>query len=159
MNDRPFSVLGVQQIAIGGLDRVALRGLWIDLLGLESAGNFRIESENVDLELLKIGTWPLQVDVNLLEPLDPERSPRVHRPPLNHIGLWVDDLVTAVEWLNSRGVRFTPRGIRKGAAGHDVCFIHPKHGGEGVLIELVQAPPAVIEALRRLRREGAAGER
>ena len=51
-------------------------------------------------------------------------------------------------------VRFTPGGIRKGAAGHDVCFIHPKgnddtpRSGEGVLIELVQAPPDVIAALR-----------
>ena len=49
-------------------------------------------------------------------------------------------------------MRFTPGGIRKGAAGHDVCFIHPKGneaapiGGEGVLIELVQAPPHVVAA-------------
>jgi lactoylglutathione lyase len=47
-------------------------------------------------------------------------------------------------------VRFTPGGIRKGAAGHNVAFIHPKgseskpHSGQGVLIELVQAPPEVI---------------
>ena len=53
-------------------------------------------------------------------------------------------------------MRFTPGGIRKGAAGFDVCFIHPKGsdeapvGGEGVLIELVQAPPDVIEAHARV---------
>jgi lactoylglutathione lyase len=47
-------------------------------------------------------------------------------------------------------VRFTPGGIRKGASGHDVCFIHPKPSadaplsGEDVLIELVQAPPERI---------------
>ena len=50
-------------------------------------------------------------------------------------------------------MRFAPGGIRKGAAGYDVCFIHPKGneaspiGGEGVLIELVQAPPDVVAAL------------
>jgi lactoylglutathione lyase len=54
-------------------------------------------------------------------------------------------------------VRFTPGGIRKGAAGFDVCFIHPKGdpghpvGGEGVLIELVQAPPEVVQAHRAAR--------
>ncbi len=149
MTDRPFSVLGLQQIAIGGLDRETLRRLWTDLLGLAPTGNYRIESENVDGDVLNLGVSPYQVDVNLLVPLDPERSPRVHRPPLNHIGLWVDDLVAAVQWLSARGVRFTPGGIRKGARGHDVCFIHPKHGGEGVLIELVQAPPDGIEDLRR----------
>jgi lactoylglutathione lyase len=87
-----------------------------------------------------------------MQPIDPAARPRVHEPPLNHIGLWVDDLVAAVAWLEQRGVRFTPGGIRRGAAGHDVCFIHPKgddarpEGGRGVLIELVQAPPDVLLA-------------
>ena len=76
--------------------------------------------------------------------------------PLNHIGLWIDDLPAAVAWLAEQGVRFTPGGIRKGASGFDVCFIHPKGsdeapvGGQGVLIELVQAPAEVIAAFRRL---------
>jgi len=41
-------------------------------------------------------------------------------------------------------MRFTPGGIRKGAGGDDVCFLHPKgndeppHSGERVLIELLQ---------------------
>jgi lactoylglutathione lyase len=79
----------------------------------------------------------------------------VHDPALNHIGLWIDELATAVEWLGGQGMRFTPGGIRKGAAGYDVCFIHPKGndaapiGGEGVLIELIQAPPEVIAAFNR----------
>lgn len=47
-------------------------------------------------------------------------------PPLNHIGLWIDDLEAAVKWLTAAGVRFTPGGIRKGAAGYNVTFIHPK---------------------------------
>lgn len=77
---------------------------------------------------------------------------KVHVPPLNHVGLWVDDLESAVDWMEKQGVRFTPGGIRKGAAGHDVTFIHPKGSdeypisGNGVLIELVQAPEEVIKA-------------
>jgi lactoylglutathione lyase len=92
-----------------------------------------------------------------MQPLDPEKKPKVHDPALNHVGLWVDDLKSAVAWLGERGVRFTPGGIRKGASGHDVCFIHPKGagdtpvGGEGVLIELVQAPPDVVAAHRGQR--------
>ena len=80
----------------------------------------------------------------------------MHEPPLNHIGLWVDDLHAAVDWLTTRGMRFAPGGIRKGAAGFDVCFVHPKGndaapiGGEGVLIELVQAPPEVVAAFAKL---------
>jgi lactoylglutathione lyase len=154
VSERPFQILGVQQIAVGAADKQALRRLWIELLGLRRVGEYRSEAENVDEDIAVAGAGPLGVEVDLMQPLDPEQSPRVHQPALNHVGLWVDDLAAAVAWLGERGVRFTPGGIRKGAAGHDVCFIHPKGGGEapvggeGVLIELVQAPPEVIAAFR-----------
>ncbi|HXK24537.1 MAG TPA: VOC family protein [Myxococcota bacterium] len=157
-SDRPFSILGLQQIAVGAPDKSALRRLWVDLLGLRVEGNFRSESENVDEDIAAAGAGPFRVEVDLMQPIDPGKRPRVHDPALNHVGLWVDDLAAAVSWLSSHGVRFTPGGIRKGAAGHDVCFIHPKGdaaspvGGEGVLIELVQAPPDVIDAHREATR-------
>jgi lactoylglutathione lyase len=143
---RPFRVVGVQQIAIGGESKDALRSLWVDLFGVPVIGSFRSEKENVDEDILQLGEGPTAVEIDLMQPIDPARSPKVHQPPLNHIGLWIDDLAAAVAWLEARGVRFTPGGIRKGAAGHDVCFIHPRGdaehpvGGQGVLIELVQAP-------------------
>lgn len=156
MTARPFSVLGVQQIAVGGPSKQALRRLWIETLGLVQTGTFRSAAENVDEDIAAAGAGPLRVEVDLMQPLDPEKKPKVHEPPLNHVGLWIDDLPAAVQWLAAAGVRFAPGGVRKGAAGYDVCFIHPKGdesapiGGEGVLIELVQAPPEVIETFRRL---------
>jgi lactoylglutathione lyase len=153
MSPRPFRILGVQQIAIGGLDKQRLKSLWVDTLGLAMTGNFVSERENVDEDICTLGCGPYAVEVDLMQPLDPDRKPAVHTTPLNHVGLWVDDLSAAVQWMTAHGVRFAPGGIRKGAAGHDVCFIHPKGsdefpvGGEGVLIELVQAPPEVVAAL------------
>ena len=156
MSDRPFKVLGIQQIAVGSLDKDRLRSLWIDTLGLKLAGEFRSERENVDEDIATMGAGPLIVEVDLMQPLDSGRKPSVHSPPLNHVGLWIDDLPAAVAWLQARGVRFTPGGIRKGASGFDICFIHPTASdefplaGEGVLIELVQAPPEVREAFTRI---------
>jgi len=150
---RPFRVLGIQQVAIGGPDKHRLRTLWIDMLGLCETGRFVSELENVDEDICTMGRGAFRVEVDLMQPLDPEKNPAVHTTPLNHIGLWIDNLPKAVEWLSSRGVRFAPGGIRKGAAGHDICFLHPKSceefpiAGEGVLVELVQAPPEVIAAL------------
>jgi len=157
VSERPFRVLGIQQIAVGASDKAVLRKIWIEMLGLEIVGDFVSASENVDEDIAVAGSGPLKVEVDLMQPIDPDRKPKVHEPALNHVGLWIDDLGAAVEWLGRHGVRFTPGGIRKGAAGHDVCFIHPKGsesspvGGEGVLIELVQAPREVIEAHRALR--------
>jgi len=153
---RPFKVLGVQQIAIGGPSKDKLRTLWVDMFGLEVTGNFVSERENVDEDICAMGAGPFKVEVDLMQPVDPEKKPAVHTTPLNHVGLWVDNLPVAVEWLSAQGVRFAPGGIRKGAAGYDITFLHPKGndefpiGGEGVLIELVQAPPEVVEAFARL---------
>jgi lactoylglutathione lyase len=150
---KPFNILGIQQIAIGGEDRIKLLQLWNVMFGIPVTGHFKSETENVDESILTMGSGPHAVEIDLMEPIDPTRSPKVHEPKLNHIGLWVDDLHAAVEWLGNQGMRFTPGGIRKGASGYDVCFIHPKGNeekpisGEGVLIELVQAPEEVIKAL------------
>ncbi|MFN5420180.1 MAG: VOC family protein [Burkholderiales bacterium] len=153
---RPFKVLGIQQIASGGLDKYKLQTLWIDMLGLEMTGTYKSERENVDEDICAMGVGPFKVEVDLMQPIDPEKKPAVHNTPLNHVGLWIDNLPVAVEWLSQQGVRFAPGGIRKGAAGFDICFIHPKGneelpiGGEGVLIELVQAPEEVVKAFSAL---------
>ena len=153
---RPFKVLGIQQIAIGGPDKKRLRTLWVDMLGLKVTGNFVSERENVDEDICAIGSGAFRVEVDLMQPLDPDKKPAVHTTPLNHVGLWIDDLPAAVVWLEAQGVRFAPGGIRKGAAGHDICFLHPKANaafpiaGEGVLVEMVQAPQEVISAFAAL---------
>lgn len=150
INQRPFKILGIQQIAIGGPSKERMKSLWVDMFGLTVTGNFRSERENVDEDILAMGSGPFKVEVDLMQPLDVEKKPRVDEPPLNHIGLWVDNLPVAVDWLTAQGVRFAPGGIRKGAAGYDITFLHPKANeqfpiaGEGVLIELVQAPAEVI---------------
>jgi lactoylglutathione lyase len=150
---RPYRILGLQQVAIGGPDKGRLQTLWVDVFGLTKKGTFRSERENVDEDICALGRGAHEVEVDLMQPIDPAGKPAVHATPLNHIGLWVDDLRAAVADMTERGVRFAPGGIRPGAAGHDICFIHPKAneefpiGGEGVLIELVQAPPEVIAAL------------
>jgi len=152
-NTRPFKVLGIQQVAIGGTDKGRMKKLWVDMLGLEQTGTFQSERENVDEDILAMGKGANKVEVDIMQPMDIEKKPAVHATPLNHIGLWIDDLPKAVEWLTANGVRFAPGGIRKGAAGYDITFLHPKSNdefpiaGEGVLIELVQAPADVIAAL------------
>lgn len=153
--ERPFHVIGVQQIAIGAARKSELRALWVDKLGLALTGSFRSERENVDEDICAIGAGAGKVEVDLMEPIDPDGKPAVHATPLNHVGLWIDDLRAAVAWLEGNGVRMAPGGIRTGAAGHDICFIHPRANdafpiaGSGVLIELVQAPGDVVEAWRR----------
>lgn len=157
--DRPFNVLGLQQIALGAASKAELRALWVDRLGIAATAWFRSERENVDEDVCEVGHGLARVEIDLMEPIDPDGKPAVHVPPLNHVGLWIDDLRAAVAWLEANGVRMAPGGIRTGASGHDICFIHPRPNvafpiaGAGVLIELVQAPADVVAAWRAQRDE------
>jgi lactoylglutathione lyase len=154
MAARPFTVFGVQQIALGSTRRAALEALWIDCFGLTRVGTFRSVAENVDEQILSLGIGLAKVEVDLMQPVNPNDRPVIHEPALHHVGLWIDPLRSAVAWLVSHGVRIAPGGIRRGAAGHDVCFVHPKPSrffpisGQGVLIELVQAPATLVAEYR-----------
>jgi lactoylglutathione lyase len=149
---RPFRILGVHHFAVGNADLGRLRHLWGDVLGLSVGAPFTLASENVTGSIARLEAGPYTVEIDLLQPLDADKKPAPHLPPLNHIAFWVDDLQQALTWLTAQGVRFAPGGIRQGAEGREMAFIHPKAsedfpiGGEGVMIELVQAPPTVIAA-------------
>src|SRR5262247_3950206 len=105
---RPFRILGIQQIAIGSASKERLARLWIDCFGLARIGQFRSERENVDEDIAIMGTGIAACEVDLMQPIDAAKKPAVHEPPLNHVGLWVDDLPKAVEWLSAQGVRIAP---------------------------------------------------
>jgi lactoylglutathione lyase len=65
-----------------------------------------------------MGSGVNRVEIDLMQPIDPEKSPKVHIPCLNHVGLWVDDIHKAVEELTAKDVKFTPGGVRKGAGSY-----------------------------------------
>ena len=115
-------------------------------------GNFVSERENVDEDICELAHGPNAVEVDLMQPLDADKKPAVHATPLNHVGLWVDDLASAVQWMTARGVRFAPGGIRKGAAATTSASstrratTRFRSAGKGVLIELVQAPAELLAA-------------
>lgn len=81
---RPFKVLGIQQIAIGGPDKTRLQKLWVDMFGLQVTGTFRSERENVDEDICAIGSGPFKVEVDLMQPLDPDKARSAHHATESH---------------------------------------------------------------------------
>ncbi len=76
-------------------------------MGLEKVHSFKSERENVDEDVMKMGRGILgNIEVDLMTPINPDKSPKVHIPSLNHIGLWVDDLPKCVEYLECKLVLF-----------------------------------------------------
>jgi len=72
---RPFKVLGIQQIAIGGTDKQRMKRLWVDMLGLSQTGTFQSERENVDEDILAMGSGAYKVEVDIMQPLDIDKNP------------------------------------------------------------------------------------
>jgi lactoylglutathione lyase len=107
--ERKFNVLGVQQIAIGNVSKEPLANFWGTLLGVKKTGSYRSEKENVDEDIMVVGSGSISpVEIDLMQPIDPEKAPKVHIPALNHIGLWIDDLPACVADLTAKGVKFAP---------------------------------------------------
>jgi Glyoxalase/Bleomycin resistance protein/Dioxygenase superfamily len=74
---RPFKILGVQQIAIGSEDRTGLAKLWQDIFGCQVHNSITIPSENVEEDILQVGLKHFPVEIDLMTPIDPEKSPKV----------------------------------------------------------------------------------
>ena len=74
---RPFRILGLQQIAVGALEKGPLTTLWVDVFGLTKNHSFVSDSENVDEDILSVGEGPHAVEVDLMTPVDPDKSPKV----------------------------------------------------------------------------------
>jgi lactoylglutathione lyase len=66
--------LGLQQIAVGGLSKPELSALWEGAFGLKKTGTFKSEKENVDEDILQIGQGVHAVEVDIMQPLDPEKT-------------------------------------------------------------------------------------
>ena len=75
---RPFKILGVQQIAIGHPRRPRCAGCGSTCSACQSVGTYRSERENVDEDILSIAG----VEIDLMEPVDAAKSPKVHEPRL-----------------------------------------------------------------------------
>lgn len=84
---RPFQVLGLQQIAIGNTDKGPLSNLWTNIFGVPKIGDFKSEKENVDEDILRLGKdgSPHAVEIDLMMPIDEGKSPKVSSLTFLHI--------------------------------------------------------------------------
>jgi lactoylglutathione lyase len=110
----------------------------------------------VDEDITAMGSGPFKVEVDLMQPLDPAKSRRCNEPPLNHIGLWIDNSRSPSSGSRHRACvsRRAASARAPPASTSPSCIPRAMNnrpiGGNGVLIELVQAPPEVVSAFARL---------
>ncbi|MEJ2548217.1 MAG: methylmalonyl-CoA epimerase [Gemmatimonadota bacterium] len=112
---------------------------WEALLGINASGTEEVPSERVRVAFF--GDGPGRVE--LLEATGPDSPIARHierrGPGIHHVCLRVTDLDEALERAGDAGLAPIPPGIREGAGGHRVAFLHPRGTG-GVLLELTERP-------------------
>jgi methylmalonyl-CoA/ethylmalonyl-CoA epimerase len=113
--------------------------LYAAILGREAGGRETVASEGVRVAFFGEGGGR----VELLEPTGPDspvaRFLERRGGGVHHVCLRVADLDEAVERAREAGAELAPPGIRAGAGGSRVAFLHPRATG-GVLLELTEAP-------------------
>jgi len=133
----PFKIIGIEHVGIAVKDLNSISETFGDLLGLDLRRREKIEDQQVITDIYHAGKDKLEF-LKATSPDSPiakfleKRAEGVH-----HIALVVDNLQSALDYLNDLGVQLIDQSPRIGAEGLNIAFIHPKSTG-GVLVELCE---------------------
>ncbi|NLC37683.1 MAG: methylmalonyl-CoA epimerase, partial [Clostridia bacterium] len=119
-------------IAVNNLNE-ALR--FYEYLGLKATGQEEVADQKVRVAFIPIG----DISIELLEPTD-ENSPVARflakkGEGIHHLALRTFDIEGILKILKENDIKLIDNKPRKGAAGAQIAFIHPK-STSGVLLEL-----------------------
>ena len=133
----PFKILGIEHVGIAVKDLNGISKIFGELLGLDLHRREKVDDQQVITDIYHAGKDKLEF-LKATSPDSPiakflgKRSEGMH-----HIALIVDDIQSALDYLNENDVQLIDSSSRIGAEGLQVAFIHPKSTG-GVLVELCE---------------------
>lgn len=132
-----MKTLKIDHIGIAVNDLEETLKFYTDVLGLECQGTEVVEEQKVRVAFLPVG----DTEVELLESTDPDgpiaRFIEKNGPGVQHIAFRVDDIASAITYMQEKGMKMIDEIPRYGAGGAKIAFVHPKGTGR-VLVELTQ---------------------
>ena len=137
MPNLPFKILGIEHVGIAVKDLNSTSDIFGDLLGLDLHRREKVDDQQVITDIYYAGKDKLE----FLKAISPD-SPIAKfldkkAEGMHHIALIVDNIQSALDYLNEHDVQLIDNDPRKGAEGYKIAFIHPKSTG-GVLVELCE---------------------
>ena len=140
---RSFKILGVDHIAIASGDSENCLRFFSEVLPLAITGSEEVAHEKTAVTMISSQSIPEKgsTQIELLKATSPEsvvaRYLEKKGGGIHHIALRVDDISQAWQFLKDQGVECLGEGVKLGAGGCQVFFVHPRSTG-GVLVEFVQ---------------------
>ncbi len=133
----PFKILGIEHVGIAVKDLNSISEIFGELLGLDLHRREKVDDQQVITDIYHAGKDKLEF-LKATSPDSPIAKFLGKRPEgMHHIALIVDDIQSALNYLNENDVQLIDSSPRIGAEGLQVAFIHPKSTG-GVLVELCE---------------------
>ena len=133
----PFKILGIEHVGIAVKDLNSISEIFGELLGLDLQRREKVDDQQVITDIYHAGKDKLEF-LKATSPDSPIAKFLGKRPEgMHHIALIVDNLQSALNYLNENDVQLIDKSSRIGAEGLQVAFIHPKSTG-GVLVELCE---------------------
>ena len=133
----PFKILGIEHVGIAVKDLNSISEIFGELLGLDLHRREKVNDQQVITDIYHAGKDKLEF-LKATSPDSPIAKFLGKRPEgMHHIALIVDDIQSALNYLNENDVQLIDKSPRIGAEGLQVAFIHPKSTG-GVLVELCE---------------------
>ena len=133
----PFKILGIEHVGIAVKDLNSISEIFGELLGLDLQRREKVDDQQVITDIYHAGKDKLEF-LKATSPDSPISKFLGKRPEgMHHIALIVDNIQSALDYLNENDVQLIDKRPRIGAEGLQVAFIHPKSTG-GVLVELCE---------------------
>ena len=132
-----FKILGIEHVGIAVKNLNSISEIFGELLGLDLHRREKVDDQQVITDIYHAGKDKLEF-LKATSPDSPIAKFLGKRPEgMHHIALIVDDIQSALNYLNENDVQLIDSSPRIGAEGLQVAFIHPKSTG-GVLVELCE---------------------
>ena len=133
----PFKILGIEHVGIAVKDLNSISEIFGELLGLDLHRREKVDDQQVITDIYHAGKDKLEV-LKATSPDSPISKFLGKRPEgMHHIALIVDNIQSALNYLNENDVQLIDSSPRIGAEGLQIAFIHPKSTG-GDLVELCE---------------------
>ena len=137
MSQKPFKITGIEHVGIAVESLDGLSDIFSDILGLDHIGKEEVKDQGVITDIYDTGAGKLEFlkATGSDSPISKFISKKGEA--MHHIALSVDDLKSAIDYLDMKGIELIDSAPRKGAEGFSIAFLHPKSTAK-ILVELCQ---------------------
>ena len=133
-----MKIIGIEHVGIAVEDLKKSGEFWDYILESNKKYTEIVEDHDVITDIYDTGQGKIELLFSHKRNSTIAKFLKKRGPGIHHICLKVENIKTAIEELNEKGIELIDDSYSIGAEGYKIIFIHPRSTG-GVLVELAEA--------------------